>query len=397
VLWHDAVMTAFLLLWLAAQAVSVLFVWLFTIGLGRPVSVSTLPPVAVIVAVKGHGSVLDGFLGRLFEQDYPFFRVIFAVESAADPAVAAMMPYCSKYPERIDLVIAGLSSDEGQKVANLRAALLHVTSADEILLFADADIWPERDWLKRLIAPLVRGEADVVSGYTWLVAHDRHLATFVMASMSAALVTIPRLPLFNAAWGGSTAIWRDQFDALGIAQAWRGTLSDDLQLTQVAKRAGCTIAAPREILPRIAVTTGGFAAVADDALRWFMLFRVHMPATYAIALVTMTFLAVGWVVAIIGALAGQGTGLAALMAAFVLALMRTAGRAVIVARLWGRTGLRENGLFWAIDPVVTPLASILNAVYGWCALFLRQTTWAGITYEIRGPQQVKVLSRRSAN
>ena len=69
-------------------------------------------------------------------------------------------------------------------------------------------------------------------------------------------------------------------------------------------------------------------------------------------------------------------------------------RAVIVARLWGRSGLDENRGFLLLDAIVTPLAAILNAAYGWYALFMRRITWAGITYEILGPNQTRVLSRQ---
>src|ERR1700726_1953815 len=49
------------------------------------------------------------------------------------------------------------------KTTNLRAALSHLTPADEVLIFADADIWMDRDWIKHLVAPLVDESADVRS------------------------------------------------------------------------------------------------------------------------------------------------------------------------------------------------------------------------------------------
>jgi len=391
---YDASMTTFLLLWLLSQAASVCPVWLFTIGLGRPPQPGAAPRVVVIVAVKGHDVEFDHFLEHLFAQDYPFFRVIFAVESVDDPAVAPIEAWRAKLPGRVTLVVAGLCQNEGQKTTNLRAALAHVTAGDEIVVFADADIRPLRDWLKRLVAPLVRREADIVSGIPWLVVKDRSLSSFVMASMAMTMVTVPRLPFLNAAWGGSTAMWRERCEALDLRQAWKGTLCDDLHLTALARRAGCVIVAPREMLPRLFVTTRGFGDVAADALRWMMFFRMYMPAAYFLLLVGFTFAASGWIVALVGALAAQPTAIAALLAALALAVLRTAGRATIAVRLWGKSGWLENRPFFLLDPLVTPLAAMLNALYGWRALFLRRTTWAGITYDVRGPQQTEVLARR---
>src|SRR3989304_5385300 len=82
------------------------------------------------------------------------------------------------------------------------------------------------------------------------------------------VATIPRLPLLNAAWGGSIAIRREKFMALGMAEEWRGTLSEDLQLTNVAQRAGGRIVAPRELLLRTAIRTEGFGQVTAQVRRW---------------------------------------------------------------------------------------------------------------------------------
>lgn len=390
-------MTVFLELFLAAQVISVITVFGFLIGLGRPASPASEPPVAVLVAVKGHDIEFDGFLDGLFSQDYSNYRVIFTVEAADDAAVPAIETWRRQFGDRVTLVVAGLGHDEGQKTTNLRAAVPSLTPADEILVLADADIYPDRDWIRRLVAPLVSGEADLVSGFTWLVVQDNRLSSFVLASMSAGLATIPRLPFLNAAWGGSTALWMKTFGELGIAQAWRGTLSDDLQLTNVAQRAKCRIAAPRELLPRSMVRTDGFATVVAQARRWYMLVRVHMPETYGITVAALTFMAAGWLVAAGGAMGGNRFAAATLAAAFGCAALRSFGRGILVWRLWGRPGLAESLEFLMADPFIAPFAVVFNAGCAWSALRMRRTTWAGITYEITAPQKVRVLSRSGSN
>jgi hypothetical protein len=386
-------MTVALLLWLGAQAVSVVAVLGFCIGLGRTQALSREPAVAVIVAVKGRDIQFDPFAESLFDQDYANYRVIFAVESERDAAIPAIETWRQRQGGRVALVIAGLADDEGQKTTNLRAAVSCLTPQDEVLVFADADIVAERSWIRHLVAPLVTGDADIVSGFTWVVAGDRRLATFVLASISAGLSTFPRLPLFNVAWGGSTALLRRTFEELGVAQAWRGTLSDDLQLTAVALRAGRRIAAPREVLPRTIAHTDGFATITAQARRWYMLVRVYRPVTYMLILAGTTFLAAGWLAGIAGAAAADPMALAVLAAGFGCAVLRDLGRAMIVARLWGRAGVAENLVFLAVNPLITPFTAMFNAGLAWSSLLMRRTTWAGITYELRAPQQVKILSR----
>jgi ceramide glucosyltransferase len=386
-------MTAFLLLWLAAQAVSVIAVFGFCVGLGRPASRAREPAVAVVVAVKGRSIQFDPFAESLFDQDYPNYRVIFAVESQDDPAVAGIAEWQQRLGDRVTLVVAGLAVDEGQKTTNLRAAVSHLEPRDEVLVFTDADIVLDRGWIRYLIAPLLAGKADITSGFTWVVVGDLRPSTFLLASMSSGLSTFPRLPFLNAIWGGSTAMLRQTFDALDVARAWRGTLSDDLHLTAIAQRARCRIAAPREVLPRTIGRTAGFAAVVDQARRWYMLVRVYVPATYVQMLAGTTFLAAGWLAVFAGAAMAQPVALAVLAAAFMCALMRDFGRGILVARLWGRAGLAENLVFLLVNPLITPFAAICNAGFAWSALRARRTTWAGITYELRAPHKVRVLSR----
>jgi hypothetical protein len=386
-------MTAFQSVWLAAQAVSVLAVLVFCASLGRAPRLSRVPRVAVLVAVKGHNVQLDPFLRSLFDQDYPDYRVIFAVESEDDPAVAAIAPWRQQLGGRVAIVVAGLSVDEGQKTTNLLAAVSRLGPGDEVIVLADADIVADRSWITRLVAPLTTGEADLVSGFTWVLATDRRPATYLLASIASTLSTFPRLPFLNAAWGGSTALTRETFEKLGVAAAWRGTLSDDLQLTAIAQRARCRIAAPPDVLPRTLGHTAGFAAVTVQARRWYMLVRVYLPLTYVLMLAGATFIASGWLVALVGAVGGNALALKVFVGALVCAALRDAGRAILVTRLWGREGLRENLTFLLIEPLIAPVASVCNAAFAWSALAMRRTTWAGITYELDGPQKVKVLAR----
>ena len=158
-------MAVALVLWLSGQAVAVLLVWHFAWRVGQPVRATETPPIAVVVAIKGHDSELDGFLDCLFAQDYPVVRFIFAVEAASDPAVPVLEARRAMAPDRVTLVIAGLTDNESQKITNVRAALPELRPEDEILVFPDADIWPEPDWLRRVVEPIMRGEADAVTAY----------------------------------------------------------------------------------------------------------------------------------------------------------------------------------------------------------------------------------------
>ena len=143
--------------------------------------------------------------------------------------------------------------------------------------------------------------------------------------------------------------------------------------------------------------TRGFTDVAAQARRWYLLFRVHMPHAYFLAVAALSFLAAGWVAAIASVIAGEPGALRVLAAGAACAAGRDLGRALLVGRLWGHAGVAENLAFLLLDPVLAPLASMFNAVCGWSALGTRRTTWAGVTYELRAPQRVSVVSRRPSD
>jgi hypothetical protein len=388
-------MTTFLLVWLCAQAIAVALVFAYSINLGRPATLATTPRAAVIVAVKGHDPEFDECLKRLFAQDYPAYRMIFAVESERDPAVAAIEPYRRGAPERATVVVAGLAEREGQKTTNLLAAVARLAADDEMLVFADADIWPEPDWLRRLIAPVVEGQAEIATSFSWMLVKDGKLSSLVLAGMGASVATIPRLPLLNGVWGGSVALRQQHFHDLDMTRHWRGTLSDDLHLTNIAQAAGDRIAVPRELLLRTAINTKGFGDVITGARRWYMLVRVHLPVAYGATVLALSFVALGWILALAGALSGHGIAQLVLIAALALSLLRTAGRWLLVKRLWGDAGVTENLPYLKFDWLLSPLAVLVSALCGWSALFMRRTTWAGITYELRGPKDVTIVSRQA--
>ncbi len=383
-------MTSFLALWLLGQVIAVVLVWHFVWRVGQPVSGAAMPPVAIVVAVKGHDIEFDGFLAGIFAQDYPSYRVIFGVETADDAAVPAIERYRAAHPGKVTLVVAGLADNESQKITNIRATLPLLTAADEMLVFADADIWPQRDWLQRVVDPILRGDADAVSAYPWLIPHDRRFSTLLLTSISAGVATVPRAPMWDSAWGGVMGIRHARFDELGIGEAWRGAISEDLQLTSRVQKGKGGVLAPRELLLRTPIVTEGLAQIADQARRWYMLVRIHAPLTYAIAVTVTTFTAAGWLLAAYAAVTGApGT----LLAAILLAVLRTAGRGALVARLWGRPGILENRWFLGFDWLVTPLAAVFSAALAWSALFKRRMTWGGTTYEVRGPQDIRIIAR----
>jgi len=134
------------------------------------------------------------------------------------------------------------------------------------------------------------------------------------------------------------------------------------------------------------------AAVAAQARRWYMLVRVYVPVTYALVLAGTTFLAAGWLSAIAARCLATG-----LPSRFSARPMR-AGDARRRPRRPRHTPVGAcrpcaEPAVPAGRPIPHTVAAVCNAGFAWSALAMRKTTWAGITYQLHGRKQVKVLSR----
>ena len=209
------------------------------IGYWRHVPVRGLTEVAegvvAIVPVKGPAPALDRFVAALLAQAVPL-RAIFIVETQDDPAFAPLDTLVGRHPDRLQLIVAGLAADEGQKIHNLLAAIGQLGADDRILVFLDADMLPGPQVVGRLLFPLVRGKAAITTGYRWLVPAGNAPASWLGTAINLQLATFPRLAGWNLPWGGATALSRNTFDRLELAQAWRGALSDDLTLLRTARQ-----------------------------------------------------------------------------------------------------------------------------------------------------------------
>src|SRR2546429_630622 len=136
------------------------------------------------------------------------------------------------------------------KVNALRSALSHVSSEDEVVVFADSDIRPPTNWLRQLVQPLADSTVGVATGFRWYVPPRPTFWSLVRAEWNAVSANVLFDPRRSFAWGGSCAVRTDQLNELRLAERWRGVLSDDLVLTRAVRDAGPQVAyAPAALVP----------------------------------------------------------------------------------------------------------------------------------------------------
>lgn len=112
-----------------------------------------LPPVSILKPLKGTDpDIYESFRSHCL-QDYPEYEIIFGVSDPNDPAIASVQQLQKEFPGRaIHLVVAQNQLGANLKVSTLAQML--PTARYEHLIVNDSDIHVERDYLRRVMAPL---------------------------------------------------------------------------------------------------------------------------------------------------------------------------------------------------------------------------------------------------
>jgi ceramide glucosyltransferase len=203
----------------------------------KRIFLSYSPLSSVIVPCKGieHGfhENIQGFLA----QDYARYELIFVVDSDDDPAYRALHQLIQKKPN-VHVVLTTPSPECSGKVAALLTGLQFATNA-EVLVFADSDIKPDKNWLQNIITPLQDETIGATTGYRWYFPSN--WKTLLISAWNMTSIVFMFYPSYTFAWGGSMAIRKKVFDDLDIKTKWKTAFSDDLVLTITVKKAGYKI------------------------------------------------------------------------------------------------------------------------------------------------------------
>lgn len=356
------------------------------------------PHVLVCVPCKGLDLDLASNLTCVLSQNYPNFRVRFVVESMTDPAHAVIQRLIATSSVPCELLVAGTCTDSGQKVHNLCCATAELPDDVQVLAFFDSDARPAPDALARLVDRVCRGELQVATGYRWFIPHRPNVASLTLASVNAAVASLLNHQGWNLVWGGSWAVTRELFEKTALADAWRGTLSDDLVASRVMRSAGAKVAFEPGCMAASLIDVN-WKEAATFLRRQFLIGRCYAPLWWwgALPLVVLQPLVLLGGLALAPALAWQGDPfwfwpLPVSVVLYMLAALRGRWRqATWSSRVNAAPdALRAGAQFdrWAapwnwLAAAGTMLASAVG----------RSITWRGIRYHIGSAGRITLLGR----
>lgn len=274
-------------LWILLQGLSLLGVVNYWRHLPMDRKIETPDGVVMLLSVRDDWDGGPELIARLKAQTARFRLLI-----ATSGACAAADALAAREGDWVQVVHAGEASDEGQKVHKLRAALRALRADDRYVLFIDADIEPPTRLVGRLLFPLVRGKADIVTGYRMLLP-ERGPMLALVGAVEMQLATLPRFASATMPWGGAMAVTREVADRLDLDRAMAGRLSDDMAIGLAGWRTKMRLRPVRDLLVASPLE-GSATQVLGFGVRQYRHIITNSPGMWALATVVVAVQAAAW-------------------------------------------------------------------------------------------------------
>ncbi len=354
------------------------------------------PKVAVLCPCKGMEPALERNLVSLTEFDYQNYEIFFLIASASDPAYNIVKRVAASSRAKAQVVLTEKPDGCGEKVNNLRLGIVQLPPEFDVLVFADSDGRPGKNWLHRMVAPLSDSRIGATTTMRWLIPNRSNLATALLAAWNAPIVTMLSEKGKNFCWGGGTAIRRSIFDQAGVAEQWRHSVSDDYSMTRALEQAGRSIVfLPECIVPSFVETD--FRGLMEFTNRQVLITRVYAEKIWGIAagthllycltLLVGTMLTMSYFLASLAAFPFAALTFLPVLLSMIRGALRAAG--VSEALPAYKSQIAGQAWIYVLLVVFMPFLYVVNFL---TSLLTRKVRWRGVTYELISPEQTRILS-----
>lgn len=326
-----------------------------------------LPAVTILKPLCGAEPETYECLRSFCDQAYDEFQVIFGVRDSDDPALAIVDRLKQEFPQRdLQVVVDRREHGSSRKVSNL--ANMMALARHEFLVLSDSDVRVQRDYLARIVAPLLdRGVGIVTCAYRgcprrglWSLLGSLFINEWFIPSVLVAAMAGSR----SFAFGATIAMRRQVLERIGGFASIADQLADDYRLGELTRRLGLRTVLS-EVVVDVCVAERSFGDLVRHELRWLRTIRAIQPLGYA-----FTFVTFGVPVAAVGTLLDGG-------AAPAVGLLA----ATAAARVMLHLSMREPGRN-RTQLVLLPLRDLLiSSLWAW-SFVTRHVHWRDERYEV---------------
>lgn len=359
------------------------------------------PYVSIIAPCRGMDQGLKENLKKLFQQEYSPYEIVFVTDGETDESLLVVEELRNEFPNiETKIVIAGRATESGQKVHNLRQAVREISEQSEVIVFVDSDARPSGKWLRNLVAPLSNENIGAATGYRWFVVKggfSSHLRAVWNASIASQLGVNEKR---NFCWGGSTAIRRETFERLNVAEKWRGVVSDDFALTKILQDEKLPVHFVPQCLTA-SIEDCGFRELIEFTTRQIKITRVYSPNLWKMALAGNFIFVAVFFTGIVLAFVNSGSGLSFYLPLIFTSLMFLLGAGKAWLRLEAvklllpqyERELKKSTFFQLTLWVLSSALFLYNSI---AAGFSQRIVWRGIIYELKSPTETIIISQEKS-
>ncbi len=310
-----------------------------------------IPAVTILKPLCGDEHELYECLHSFCDQDYSKFQIVFGVADGADPAAEVVSRLQREFPELdLKLVVDRRQHGSSRKVSNLMNMM--PLAQHHYLVISDSDVRVPRDYLSRIVPPLLDPDVGIVtcayrgvpSSGLWSLLGSMFINDWFIPSVRVAALSGSR----SFAFGVTIALRRQVLAGIGGFAAIANQLADDYRLGELTRARGL-----RTVLSAVVVDTcvdeRSFGGLVRHELRWLRTIRTVRPLGYGLSFITFS-VPVAWLGCAISHGAWPAIVLLALTALGRIALhLRVRGAAARIARDFAVLPLREalSLLLWA--------------------------------------------------
>ncbi|MBE9189740.1 glycosyltransferase family 2 protein [Gloeocapsopsis crepidinum LEGE 06123] len=358
-----------------------------------------LPKAAVVLCLRGADPSLSNCLRSLLQQNYPNYDINIIIDSHADPAWEILSKTLEQQPAQ-NIKVSLLQTVRetcSLKCSALVQAVLELKDEYEVIALVDADTLPHPNWLRQLVSPLTDRRVGAVTGNRWYVPSGRW-GTVCRYLWNVAAVT--QMYFYHIPWGGTLALKTKLFEQTQLLEKWGNALCEDTMLRQVLQEKGMRV----QFVPSLMMVNPEECDL-PSFYRWvkrqLLCSRLYHPSWQAMvgySLVT-TLVPAGAAILFCMALftrqwhlaTGVGSGLITYTLALVLlmGILEQGVRQVVQTR--GEAIAPFSPIAIARLIVGIPLTQLVYAAAVVSAILMQQVEWRGITYQVKGPWNIKLV------
>jgi ceramide glucosyltransferase len=342
----------------------------------------TAPPVSILKPLKGTDPAMYASLRSHCLQDYAGYEIIFGVSDSNDPAAEIVTRLRSEFPQHaIHLVVCDRALGTNAKVSNLVQMLSK--AQHQHLVVSDSDIRVQRDYLRRVMAPLADPRVGLVTclyhGVPGSTLGSRLESLGISTDFAAGVLAARHLEGgIRFGLGSTLAFRRRDLEAIGGFEAFADYLADDYQIGKSLADRGLMVELS-DVVVETFLPSYNWREFAAHQLRWARGVRDSRRWGYLGLVVTF---GLPW--AVLALLLSRG----ALWAWGLLAAAACLRAAIAIAVGW--SVLRDRQVFRLL--ALLPLRDLVALLVWIGSLAGRTVVWRGDSFTLKDGRLVRIDS-----